>query len=147
VAGPTPHSADTGSGRRKASTPSSGTTFTPSPGRGPVGDALGLAASEASLATNLVGATPTEHVRCCSSKIRVRIWSAIDGAGPNSRSEPVTSRKASSRDRGSTNGVNDRKTPITWPLTSAYRSWRPGRKTACGHSRWARTDGMAENTP
>ena len=55
VAGPTPHSASIGSGWRKASSPSGGTTSSPS----------GLQPADAILATNLVGATPTEQVMPC----------------------------------------------------------------------------------
>ncbi len=49
---PTPHSADTGSGCRKSSTATFGTTMNPS----------GLHMPDASLARNFVGATPTEQV-------------------------------------------------------------------------------------
>ena len=49
---PTPHSALTGSGCRKSSSPSAGTTSRPS----------GLQRADAILATNLTGATPTEQV-------------------------------------------------------------------------------------
>jgi hypothetical protein len=43
---------------------------------------------------------------------------AISGASPRRRRAPVTSRKASSRLIGSTNGVNERKIVITRTLTS-----------------------------
>ena len=57
VFSPTPHSAPTGSGCRKATTSSAGTTSRPS----------GLHRADASLATNLLLATPTEQVMPCSS--------------------------------------------------------------------------------
>ena len=60
VAGPTPHSASTGLGCRKASSSPGATTTTPAPGRTPDRLAVGLAASEASLATSLDVATPTD---------------------------------------------------------------------------------------
>ncbi len=82
VAGPTPHRACTGSGCRKASTSSTPTTLTPRPGSGPWTEAFGLAASEASLATNFDGATPTEQVSPSSSSTRDRMRRAISGAGP-----------------------------------------------------------------
>ncbi len=53
-------------------TPAAGTTSRPS----------GLPRAEASLATNLVGATPTVQVSCCSSQIRARIHSAICAGRP-----------------------------------------------------------------
>ena len=71
VRSPTPHSAPTGSGCRNRATPSAGTTSSPS----------GLQRDEASLATNFVGATPTEQVMPCSSAIRARIRSPIRPAG------------------------------------------------------------------
>ena len=61
VAGPTPHSASTGSGWRKASSSAGRTTTTPGPGRLPARSATGLAAREASLATSLERPTPTEQ--------------------------------------------------------------------------------------
>ena len=85
VAGPTPHSACTGSGCRKARVSAGSTTATPEPDGARWATALGLAASEASLATNLVPATPTEQVRPSSASTRSRMWAAICGAGPSRR--------------------------------------------------------------
>ena len=86
-----------------------GTTSSPS----------GLARAEASLATNLVEATPTEQVIRCSSATRARIGRADGGGLPSRRTEPATSRKASSRHSGSTSGVTGAKTSITPAETSA----------------------------
>ena len=103
VLSPTPHSAPTGSGCRNDTTPSGGTTISPS----------GLAIDEASLATNLLAATPTEQVMPCSSATRLRISSPIAAGGPSRRTAPETSRNASSRDSGSTSGVTSAKTAMT----------------------------------
>ncbi len=118
VAGPTPHSADTGNGQRKSITSSAATTFTPRPGRGPSTDTCGLAVSDASLATNLDGPIPTEQVMPTSSCTRRRISVAIFVGAPWSRRADRTSRNASSSEIGSTSGVNEVKISITWPLTS-----------------------------
>jgi hypothetical protein len=77
-----------------------------------------LAASDASLATNFDGATPTEQVSPSSSSTRDRMRSAISGAGPSNRRARRTSRKASSREIGSTSGVNEVKIAMTRALTS-----------------------------
>ena len=118
VAGPTPQRAETGSGHRKSRTSSATTTFTPRPGRGPSTDARGLAASDASLATNLDGATPTEQVMPTSSCTRRRMSVAIFVGAPWRRRAARTSRKASSSEMGSTSGVNEVKISMTWLLTS-----------------------------
>ena len=67
VAGPTPQSAATGSGWRKASSSPGRHTTTPRPGATPAPVTVGLAASEASLASSFDGATPMLHVSCSSS--------------------------------------------------------------------------------
>ncbi len=103
VRSPTPHSAVTGSGCRKASTRAAGTTSMPS----------GLHRADASLATNLVGATPTEQVSCNSSTTRRRIAAAMSAGRPAARTLPRTSRNASSRESGSTSGVTSRRIAIT----------------------------------
>jgi hypothetical protein len=77
-----------------------------------------LARVEASLATNLVEATPTEQVMPCSSWTRSRICSAITAGGPSRRTAPETSRNASSRLSGSTTGVTSRKIAMTRRETS-----------------------------
>ena len=71
VGRPTPHIASTGSGCRKSATPSAGTSTSPS----------GLAARDATLATNLVGPMPTEQVICCSSAMTARRTLADRTAG------------------------------------------------------------------
>ena len=95
VRSPAPHSAAMGSGSKNSWTRPARTTMTPS----------GLARLVASLATNLVGATPTEQVMprfpCTSARIRA----AMRGGSPNRRTAPPTSRNASSSDMGSTSGV------------------------------------------
>ena len=67
--------------------------------------------------------------------------------GPSLRRAPDTSRKASSRESGSTAGVTARKMAMTSLDTSPYKWCRGGRKTACGHSRRARPTGIALLTP
>ena len=62
-------------------------------------------AADASLATNLQLATPTEQVRPCWSRMLARISSAISVGRPSRRMAPETSRNASSSDSGSTSGV------------------------------------------
>ncbi len=65
----------------------------------------GLHRLEASLATNLLGATPTEQVTPCSSYTVSRMrWPMLAGL-PSRRTEPPTSRNASSRLIGSIRGV------------------------------------------
>ena len=90
-AAPTPHSTVTGNGRRKARTPAAGTSSRPS----------GLQRAEATLATNLVGATPTEQVSPTGWADMSRMATAISTGHPSSPVAPLTSRKASSRDSGS----------------------------------------------
>ena len=67
----------------------------------------GLAARDATLATNLVGPMPTEQVICCSSATTARTCSPITAGGPNIRVEPVRSRYASSIEADSTTEVTD----------------------------------------
>jgi hypothetical protein len=97
VAFPTPHMASTGMGCRNATTPSGGTSINPS----------GLAALDATLATNLVGPMPTEQVICCSSDTTARTYSPICAGPPNIRTAPVRSRNASSIDADSTTALTD----------------------------------------
>ena len=109
VLGPTPHSFSTASGaRNSASVP--GATSTKPPG---------LRRSEATLAHNLLLATPTLTTSPASSSTRDLIWRAIASPSPKAAALPVTSRNASSRLIGSTSGVYDLKMPITCSL-----SWR-----------------------
>ncbi len=65
----------------------------------------GFLKPETSLAMSLLGATPTEEVMLRSSLIRRLISRAICSAPPKSRSDPVTSRNASSMEKTSTSGV------------------------------------------
>lgn len=78
----------------------------------------GLERVEASLATNLVPATPTEQVMPCSSNTRARMCSPMATGSPSRRPEPETSRNASSRLSGSTSGVIVRNSAITDRETS-----------------------------
>ena len=114
-----------------------GTTTTPS----------GLARRLASLATATVLATPTEQVMPCSSAIRARICSAMAYGDPSRRTDPDTSRNASSIDSASTSGVTWRKVSITDGETALKVAKSGGITTACGHSRRARVIGIAERTP
>ena len=72
-----------------------GTTVNPS----------GFSISEAILATNLDGATPADMVKPVFSTTICLIFFAISIADPKRRAQPVTSKNASSMDKGSTNGV------------------------------------------
>ena len=92
---------------------------TPGPGRGPVGEAIGFASSDAILARNFTAATPTEQVRPSSARIRALICSAISRGVPWSRRAPVTSRNASSSEIPSTSGVTSWKSANTSRETSA----------------------------
>ncbi len=67
---------------------------------------------------NLLGPMPTEQVICCSSATTARTYSPISAGGPNIRTEPVTSRYASSMEAASTTDEIDRKTS-TMPLDTA----------------------------
>ncbi len=73
----------------------------------------GLHRAEAILATNLLGATPTEQVMPCCCQTSARIRAAMAAGGPSRRSAPETSRKASSRASGSTSGVTVPKMAMT----------------------------------
>ena len=92
VTAPTPHTRSIGSGWRKASSSSGGTTRSPS----------GLATPLATLARNLVLATPTEIRRPTCSRTSRRSCTAISVGVPAIRHKPLTSRNASSIDRPST---------------------------------------------
>ncbi|OQC18578.1 MAG: hypothetical protein BWX70_03473 [Verrucomicrobia bacterium ADurb.Bin070] len=139
VTEPTPQSAPTFSppSHRTTSSRASGITKRPS----------GLACSLASLARNLLWATPTDAVRPTSARIAARICSAIRGPSPNSRREPVTSTNASSIDTGSIIGENRSKMAKTRCEASAYRAMSPRTKIPCGQRRYASRDGMAEWMP
>jgi hypothetical protein len=66
---------------------------------------------------------------------------------PSRRTDPDTSRKASSRDSTSTSGVTCRKFSITDFDTRSKVSKSGETTTAFGHSRRARVIGIAEWTP
>src|ERR1019366_9329430 len=131
------HRAATGSGCRKSSTPSRGTTSIPS----------GLQRAEAILAMNLAGATPTEQVMPCCLATWARMCLAIPAGAPRRRRAPATSRKASSSASGSTSGVTAPKMAMTSLDTAAYTWCLGATNTARGHIRWARLTGIAERTP
>jgi hypothetical protein len=107
----------------------------------------GFAAAEASFARNLFGATPTEHTSSSSSRTRARISSPILAGSPKSEVAPPTSRNASSRDRGSTSGVNESMISRSRTLAARYAGKSGGTNTACGASRFARAAGIAEEIP
>lgn len=92
---PTPCSLRTGSAATNASISCGRTTNSPS----------GLFQSDAIFAMNLFGATPADTVTPTVSNTRWRISRAISVALPWHRSDPLTSRYASSSDSGSTSGV------------------------------------------
>ena len=89
VLAPTPHSRRTGSGCRKASSRSGGTSSSPS----------GLASWLATLARNLVRAMPTVIGRPTRSRTCARSRAAISTGVPDTRRRPDTSRNASSTDQ------------------------------------------------
>jgi len=108
----------------------------------------GLAMAEAILAIDLVRAIPTEQVIPTVASTSARICSATStGVQPIRRSEPDTSRNASSRLSGSTKGVTDRKTAMTCAEAAAYSGKRGGTKSACGHNLRAWATGIADRTP
>ncbi len=65
----------------------------------------GLRTSEATLATSLELATPTEAVSCVSSRIACLRLRPIVSPEPSARSLPVASRNASSIETGSTRSL------------------------------------------
>ncbi|GAB3984741.1 hypothetical protein GCM10027615_72970 [Plantactinospora veratri] len=99
------------------------------------------------MATNLVGATPTEQVSPSCSATRDRISRAISAGRPSSLRAPATSRNASSSERGSTSGVTSRRISITAREAAVTRAKSGGRKTADGQSARARIVGIALRTP
>ena len=107
----------------------------------------GLAWEEASLATNLVAATPTEAGTPMRSRTSARIHLAMATGGPMRRRAPETSRKASSTLTFSVSGVTCSRMSITRRETREYRPWRTGRTTAWGQRRCASVIDMAEATP
>jgi hypothetical protein len=106
--GPTPQSRSTGSGWRNSSSPSGGTSSSPS----------GFATALATLARNFVRATPTLIGRPTSSRTRPRSRAAISMGVPAKCSIPRTSRKASSIESASTTGAVSSKIRNTSLLAS-----------------------------
>ena len=110
---PPPTARRPAAGAGSVTTSSRGTTTIPS----------GLARPEASLATNLVAATPTEQVMPCSSCDGVAERARRSAPGePSRRTAPDTSRNASSSESGSTTGVTERKVSITAAETAAVEA-------------------------
>ncbi len=134
---PTPHSRRISSGARNAASSPGSTTTSPS----------GFWRSEAILATSFVVATPTEIVRSTDDVTSSLIRRPIAAPSPNRTREPVTSRKASSIEIGSTSGVNRRRTAITALLASVYFAPSTGTKIPVGHRRPASRSDIAEWTP
>jgi len=99
------------------------------------------------LATSFVLATPTDAVRPTSALVSSLIRPAIVGPSPKSAAEPVTSRKASSIEIGSTSGVKRRRIAMTSRLTRWYFAPSTGTKIASGQSRLAVRIGIAEWIP
>ncbi|MFO0875212.1 MAG: hypothetical protein U0575_14745 [Phycisphaerales bacterium] len=66
----------------------------------------------------MFGATPTEAVSRASRRMSARMRCAIVRPSPCSRSDPVTSRNASSTLSGCTSGVYRSKIAKTWSETS-----------------------------
>ena len=123
--GPRPRAGGAADGRRKAASSPGLTSTSPS----------GFSRSEAIFATNLFGATPADAVSPTSSRIRALIRRAISTPVPWRAREPVTSRNASSRDRGSTSGVKSARIAMIRSDSRAYFSMSTGRKAAVGHRR------------
>ena len=119
VAGPTPQSAETGSGWRNASSSPGATSTTPLPGVTPAPVTTGLAASEASLATSFDGATPTLQVSQSSSAMARR--SARRSPRPARTAAARRSRRGRPR-RGRSAppaACSAGRWPWIWPLTSS----------------------------
>jgi hypothetical protein len=107
----------------------------------------GLLTALATLARNLVRATPTEMASPTSARTRARSRTAISSGVPAIRRSPPTSRKASSIEIPSTSGVVSRKIAKTALLASEYASIRGGTTTASGHSSRACLPPIAVRTP
>ena len=99
------------------------------------------------MATDLIDATPTEQVSCCSCQTRARIWRAMSAGRPNSPTAPDTSRKASSSDSGSMCGVNSAKIFMIAAEVAAVAPRSGVTTTSRGHSRWAIAIDMALRMP
>ena len=108
-----PQRLDRAAGGGSPSTSPGATTNTPRPNTGPGRRRRRLGLPRwPSLARNLSAATPDRAGEAdLVERRRPRIGAAIAGAGPSARSDPVTSRNASSSDSGSTSGVTRRRSP------------------------------------
>jgi hypothetical protein len=106
-----------------------------------------LATPLATLARNLVLATPTVMGRPTRSRTSWRRRTAISAGVPEIRHSPPTSRNASSMESPSTSGVVCRKTSNTALLALAYSPILGGTTRARGHSRRACSPPMAVRTP
>ena len=109
--------------------------------------ASGFSRSLAILATNLLGATPTEQVRRSSSRTAARIDSAILRAPSKSSSDAVTSMNASSSDSGSISGEKRSKIARIARDASVYLAKSGFTTAACGQSRIACDMGIALRQP
>ena len=79
--------------------------------------------------------------------MRARRCSATAYGEENRRSDPRTSRNASSSEITCTTGVTCRNVSITDEDTAVNWSWSGDTVTRPGHSRRARVIGIAERTP
>ena len=95
----------------------------------------------------LLEAIPTEQVNLVSFSTRFRIAAAISLPLPSNFLAPVTSRKASSSDSGSTKGVKERKISIISDEASLYFSWLGEIKIALGANLLACVTGIAARIP
>ena len=126
VRGPTPKIFETGSGSSTSRCSSGRITRKPS----------GLSRSRGELGEELrAGATPTEATRPSSRRMSRLIARPISTASPKSRSQPATSRKASSSESGSTSGVYERKSAMMRRLSAMYFSKSAGSSTSSGQRR------------
>ena len=138
VTGPTPQSRSTGSGCRNASSPSGGTTSSPS----------GFATRARDLGEELRPRhadrdrqpDPLAHLAAAASPRSPQAF-------PTILRRPRTSRNASSIERPSTSGVVSSNTSNTALLASEYADIRGSTTTAAGQSRRARAPPIAVRTP
>ena len=137
VAGPIPQMRSTGSGRRNSSSPSGGTTYSPS----------GFAERLAIFASTFVRATPTLSGSPTSSLTSRRSRSPSSRGSAPSEAGTVMSRNASSSEPGSTISVNRSKIANTSRLASMYESNAVSTTIAPGHRRFARDVAIPPRTP
>ena len=137
VFSPTPQSASTASGCRKAVSSARASSSSPS----------GFAARLAIFASSRVRATPTVTARPTARRTSRRSRAAIARGEPEIRSSPRTSRNASSSESPSTSGAVRSNTANSARLASTYASKRAGTTTASGQRRRARAPCMPPWTP